>query len=170
VQVLLESVAADTPRWRYAVINLPHPLLAGGLVVLDTAGRDALAAEPELSFHRVPDAAAIVFMLSADVGVAPEDRALWAAHIEPVAGIEETCFVALNKIDGLRGDSASESDVLAEIEARVRAAAHALKVSPGRVFALSARQALNARFHNVGNSAQERQNRFRDFAVKLHNL
>ncbi len=145
-EVLLESLDADTPRWRYAVINLPHPLLASGLVVLDTAGRDTLAAEPELSFHRVPDAAAIVFMLSADLGVTADDKALWGAHIEPVAGIEETCFVALNKIDGLRGDSKSESDVLSEIEARVRVAAHSLKVAPGRLFAVSARQALNARF------------------------
>ncbi len=145
-EALLESIDADTPRWRYAVINLPHPLLASGLVILDTAGRDTLAAEPELSLHRVPDAAAIVFMLSTDTGAAADDLALWSAHIDPVAGIAETCFVALNKIDGLRGDSKSESDVLAEIEARVRASAHALKVAPGRVFAVSARQALNARF------------------------
>jgi hypothetical protein len=144
-EALLETLEGGAPRWRYAVINLPHPLLAGGLVVLDTAGRDALSAEPELSIHRVPDAAAIVFMLSADTGVAPDDRALWEGHIEPVAGIEETCFVALNKIDGLRGDARAESEVLSEIESRIRAAAHALKVAPTRVFAVSARQALTAR-------------------------
>ena len=50
-EVLLEAIDADTPRWRYAVINLPHPLLANGLVVLDTAGRGSLSAEPELSFR-----------------------------------------------------------------------------------------------------------------------
>jgi hypothetical protein len=31
------------------------------------------------------------------------------------------------------------------------------------------RQAHNARLHYVGNGAQEGQNRFRDFAIKLHN-
>ena len=75
-EVLLDAVDAKSPRWRYAVINLPHPLLASGLVILDTAGYTTLASEPELSFHRVPDAAAIVFMLSAD-GITGHDQALW---------------------------------------------------------------------------------------------
>ena len=57
-EVLLDAVDAKSPRWRYAVINLPHELLASGLVILDTAGYTTLASEPELSFHRVPDAAA----------------------------------------------------------------------------------------------------------------
>ena len=42
-EVLLDAVDAKAPRWRYAVINIPHPLLASGLVVLDTAGYTTLA-------------------------------------------------------------------------------------------------------------------------------
>ncbi len=143
-EVLLDAIDAKTPRWRYAVINIPHPLLASGLVVLDTAGYTTLAAEPELSFHRVPDAAAIVFMLSAD-GITGHDQALWNEHVATIAGIEATCFVALNKIDGLREGGKSEAEVLVEIDRQVRRAADTLGVAPTRIFALSARQGLTAR-------------------------
>jgi hypothetical protein len=143
-EVLLDAVDAKSPRWRYAVINIPHPLLASGLVILDTAGYTTLASEPELSFHRVPDAAAIVFMLSAD-GITGHDQALWNEHVGTIAGIEATCFVALNKIDGLREGGKSEAEVLVEIDRQVRRAADTLKVAPTRIFALSARQGLNAR-------------------------
>jgi hypothetical protein len=143
-EVLLDEVNAKTPRWRYAVINIPHPLLASGLVVLDTAGYTTLAAEPELSFHRVPDAAGIVFMLSAD-GITGHDQALWNEHVATIAGIEATCFVALNKIDGLREGGKSEAEVLVEIDRQVRRAADTLGIAPTRIFALSARQGLNAR-------------------------
>ena len=58
----------DIPRWRYAIINYPHPLLESGLTILDTPGHNTMGTEPELTVHRIPDAAAIVFMLGADTG------------------------------------------------------------------------------------------------------
>src|SRR5207249_4389357 len=64
----------EIPRWRYAVVNLPHPLLASGLTVLDTPGISALNAEPELMLHRVPDSAALVFILAVDAGATDADR------------------------------------------------------------------------------------------------
>ena len=143
-EVLLDAVDAKSPRWRYAVINLPHELLASGLVILDTAGYTTLASEPELSFHRVPDAAAIVFILSAD-GITGHDQALWNEHVATIAGIEATCFVALNKIDGLREGGKSEAEFLVEIDRQVRRASETLRVPPTRICALSARQGLNAR-------------------------
>ncbi len=130
------------PRWRYAIINLPHPLLAGGVAVLDTAGRTTLAAEPELTFHRVPDAAAIVFLVSADSGTTRADQELWADHVAPVGGVQETCFIVLNKIDGLHEAMRGENLVLAEIDRQVRATADALGVAPTRIYALSAKQGL----------------------------
>ena len=144
-EVLLDSLDAKAPKWRYAVINLPHPLLASGVVVLDTAGYTTLAAEPELSFHRVPDAAGIVFVISAD-GITGHDQALWNEHVATIAGIDATCFVALNKIDGLR-EGKSEAQALVEIDRHVRRAAETLGIAPTRIFALSARQALNARLN-----------------------
>jgi hypothetical protein len=130
------------PRWRYAIINLPHPLLAGGVAVLDTAGRSTLAAEPELTFHRVPDAAAIVFVVSADSGTTKADQELWTEHVAPVGGVQETCFIVLNKIDGLHEAMKGENLVLAEIDRQVRTTADALGVAPTRIYALSAKQGL----------------------------
>ncbi|HSN19207.1 MAG TPA: dynamin family protein [Usitatibacter sp.] len=129
------------PRWRYALLNIPHPLLADGLAILDTPGRAALESEPELTLRRVPDAAAIVFMLSAEAGLEEADRELWNEHIAPIEGLERLSFVVLNKIDALR-EGRGDGQVLAEIDRQVRLAAEALGVDPTRVFALSARQAL----------------------------
>jgi hypothetical protein len=142
---ILSSPRTEIPRWRYAVINVPHPVFAAGVSLLDTAGRHTLAAEPELTFHRVPEAAAIVFMLSAESGVSKSDRELWAEHVAPIGGIDETCFIALNKIDELRDATRGEGQVLSEIDRQVRFAAEALAVAPTRIFALSARQAFVAR-------------------------
>ena len=137
--------AGVVPRWRYAIVNFPHPMLQTGLVILDTPGHNTMGVEPEVSVHRVPDAAAIVFMLGADTGVTRSDRELWSELIEPVHGLEQGCFVVLNKIDGLRDGFKSETQVLADIDKQVRSTAEALRVSPTRVFALSARQGLVAR-------------------------
>lgn len=135
----------EIPRWRYAVVNFPHPLLKRGLAILDTPGYGTLAAEPELTLNRVPDADAIVFIASVDAGVTDIDRALWKDHIAPIGSESHTRFIVLNKIDRLREGRAAEKDVLSEIDARVRAAADALGVDPTRIFALSARQGLAAR-------------------------
>jgi hypothetical protein len=137
--------AGVVPRWRYAIVNFPHPMLESGLVILDTPGHNTMGVEPEVSVHRVPDAAAIVFMLGADTGVTRSDRELWSELIEPVQGLEQGCFVVLNKIDGLRDGFKSETHVLADIDKQVRSTAEALHVMPTRVFALSARQGLVAR-------------------------
>jgi len=133
------------PRWRYAIVNYPHPVLAAGVTLLDTAGLATLASEPELSFHRVPDAAAVVFVVSAENAVADADRALWSDHVATISGIHDSCFVVLNKIDGLREAGRAEGQVLTEIDRQVRVVAEALQVDPTRIFALSAKQGLNAK-------------------------
>jgi hypothetical protein len=130
------------------MVNFPHPLLVSGLAVLDTPGHAALLAEPELTLHRIPDAAAVVFIVASDTGITAADKALWKEHIEPIEGLDETCFVALNKIDALRDGSKPESKVLEEIDGQVRATADALGIMPTRVFALSALQGLNAKIAN----------------------
>ena len=132
----------EIPRYRYAMINYPHPLLESGLTILDTPGHNTMGAEPELTVHRIPDAAAIVFMLGADTGVTRTDRELWSEHIEPIRGIEQNCYVVLNKIDGLRDGFKPETQVLSEIDRQVKTSAEALHVPPTRVFALSAKQGL----------------------------
>jgi hypothetical protein len=135
----------EIPRWRYAMINYPHPLLESGLTILDTPGHNTMGAEPEITMNRIPDAAAIVFMLGADTGVTRTDRELWSEHIQPIHGIEQSCYVVLNKIDGLRDGMKPESQVLSEIDRQVKSSAESLRIDPTRVFALSARQGLTSK-------------------------
>ena len=136
------------PRWRYAVVNFPHPLLERGLVILDTPGLNALGTEPELTLNRIPDADAIVFLLDGEAGVTAADLAVWNEHIAPIQNQRHTRFVVLNQLDGLRDDLKTESDVLNEIDKQVRATAETLGIEPIQVFPLSARQALVSRIKN----------------------
>ena len=59
----------EVPRWRHALINIAHPLLKQGLVILDTPGLNAIGSEPELTVSLLPQAQAVVFILGADTGV-----------------------------------------------------------------------------------------------------
>jgi len=58
----------EVPQWRHALINMAHPLLKQGLVILDTPGLNAIGAEPELTVGLLPQAHAVVFILAADAG------------------------------------------------------------------------------------------------------
>ena len=138
----------EIPRWRYALVNLPHPLLAAGLVILDTPGFNTMGTEPEVTVHRIPDAAAILFLLGADTGVTRTDRELWSEIIEPIRGLDESCYVILNKIDGLRDGFKPETQVMHDIDRQVKATADALRVPIPRVFAVSARQGLVAKIQD----------------------
>ena len=71
----------EIPRWRHALINMPHPLLEQGLVILDTPGLNAIGAEPELTVSLIPQAHAVVFILGADTGVTRSDLAIWREHL-----------------------------------------------------------------------------------------
>jgi hypothetical protein len=93
--------AVEVPRWRHALINMAHPLLRQGLVVLDTPGLNAIGAEPELTVNLIPQAQAVVFILGADTGVTKSDLTIWREHLATMEGSEGTRFVVLNKIDTL---------------------------------------------------------------------
>ena len=132
----------EVPVWRHALVNYPHPLLRRGLVVIDTPGLNALGAEPELTLGLLPSAHATVFVLAADSGVTRSDLALWREHL---AARSLAHYVVLNKIDSLRDPLLSTAQVDHQIEAQRLATARTLKIEPERVFAVSAREALNAR-------------------------
>jgi Dynamin family len=133
----------EVPKWRHALINYPHPLLKQGLVVLDTPGLNAIGAEPELTLSLLPSAHATVFILGADTGVTKSDLSIWRDHLSshPLAR-----YVVLNKIDALIDPMATAEQVQAQIESQRQATARTLRIPPDRVFPLSARQALAARF------------------------
>ena len=142
----------DVPRWRHGIINLPHPLLEAGLVVLDTPGIASLAAEPELSRQRVPESDCVVFILDISLGVTKPDLAIWKGYLGGGAmklggsfgRAPETTpanrVVVLNKIDCLHQKDRSTTGVLREIDRQVKEASDLLRVEPIKVIPLSAQQ------------------------------
>ncbi|MFP5441964.1 MAG: dynamin family protein, partial [Gammaproteobacteria bacterium] len=88
------------PAWRHALISFKHPLLQEGLNIVDTPGLNALGYEPELTLSLLPEAQAIIFMLSADTGVTATDLEIWREHISHLGGrMHKGLFVVINKID-----------------------------------------------------------------------
>ncbi len=133
----------EIPRWRHALLNIEHPLLAQGISVLDTPGLNALGAEPELTLSLIPSAAAVVFLLAADAGVTRSDLQLWTEHVG--AAGRERSFVVLNKVDALWDPLRSSAEVQSQIRKQCESVAQVLQVAPSRVFALSAHKGLLAR-------------------------
>jgi len=137
------------PAWRHAMVNFDHPLLRQGLRILDTPGLNALGSEPELTLSMLPNAQAIIFLLSADTGVTASDMAVWQQHIRQLDEDTQTSlFAVLNKIDVLWDDLAGEvfvQNAIAQIQA---ATAKQLGIRPEDVLPLSAKQALLAKVRN----------------------
>jgi hypothetical protein len=149
----------DVPRWRYAIINLPHPLLDAGLVVIDTPGLSALTAEPELSRDRMPGADALVLVLDITEGVTKADLAIWKDYLGGARNQRErekddsrqARLVVLNKIDRLRahqvtGGADANREMLREIDSSVQVTADLLRVDPIQVIPVSAQMALTGKF------------------------
>jgi len=142
---LAASVGADgsieIPRWRHAIINLPHPLLKQGLVILDTPGLNAIGTEPELTLNLIPNAHAVLFVLAADTGVTRSDIEVWRTHI----GAGPGRLAVLNKIDAMWDELTSPSSVNAEIARQQHDVARLLGLDAGQVYPVSAHKALVGR-------------------------
>lgn len=132
----------EVPVWRHARINLPHPLLKRGLVVLDTPGLNAIGTEPELTLGLLPQAHATVFILGADTGVTKSDLSIWRDHL---CGPALARFVALNKIDSLADPLSTPDEIQRTIQRQCQSVAQTLEIPEAHVFPISARQALTAR-------------------------
>ncbi|NRF48260.1 dynamin-like GTPase family protein [Pseudomonas stutzeri] len=146
----LESVGGGddvlVPAWRHAMVNFDHPLLRQGLRILDTPGLNALGSEPELTLSMLPNAQAIVFLLSADTGVTASDMQIWQQHIRQLdEDTQNSLFAVLNKIDVLWDDVAGEAFVQNAIEQIRETTAQQLGIDAADVLPLSAKQALMAK-------------------------
>ena len=135
----------EIPRWRHALINIAHPLLKQGLVILDTPGLNAIGAEPELTVSLIPQAHAVVFMLGADTGVTKSDLAIWREHLVNDPKDVSSRLVVLNKIDTLWDALSSSTLVQAQIERQRRSTAEILGVAVQNVIAVSAQKGLVAK-------------------------
>jgi len=138
----------EVPKWRHALINIAHPLLKQGLVILDTPGLNAIGAEPELTVSLIPQAQAIVFILAADTGVTQSDLSIWREHLVQDDRDTSTRVVVLNKIDTLWDALDSPLQVQLQIEGQKQTTASILGVTEGQVVAVSAQKGLLAKVNN----------------------
>jgi hypothetical protein len=135
----------EVPKWRHALINMAHPLLKQGLVILDTPGLNAIGAEPELTVSLLPQAQAVVFILAADTGVTKSDLSIWREHLMPTADALDSRLVVLNKIDTMWDALSSPEQVQLQIASQRTDSAEILGLSPEQVLAVSAQKGLLAK-------------------------
>src|SRR5258706_15173079 len=134
-----EEELVEVPAWRYAMINYPHPLLSNGISILDTPGLNALGMEPELTVSTIPNAHAVLFLLSIDTGVTKSDMEIWDRYVKP--GLPQKIAV-LNKIDITWDELKTQTEIDHAIARMVDTTATQLKLSKERIFPLSAQKAL----------------------------
>ena len=135
----------EVPKWRHALINIAHPLLKQGLVILDTPGLNAIGAEPELTVSLIPQAHAVVFILAADTGVTKSDLSIWREHLVTEGDAGDTRLVVLNKIDTLWDALSSPEQVQAQIDRQRATSAEVLGLSLEQVIPVSAQKGLVAK-------------------------
>ncbi|MDP2368632.1 dynamin family protein [Rhodoferax sp.] len=135
----------EVPKWRHALINIAHPLLKQGLVILDTPGLNAIGAEPELTVSLIPQSHAVVFILGADTGVTKSDLSIWREHLMADTGDTATRLVVLNKIDTLWDALSSPKQIQDQIDRQCESTAEILGVPAGQVIPVSAHKGLVAK-------------------------
>ena len=134
-----EEELVEVPAWRYAMINYPHPLLSNGLSILDTPGLNALGMEPELTVSTVPNAHAILFLLSIDTGVTKSDLEIWDRYVKQ--GLPQKVAV-LNKVDLMWDELKTQEEIDKAIGRMVETTAAHLHLPKERIFAISAQKGL----------------------------
>ena len=135
----------EVPKWRHALINIAHPLLKQGLVILDTPGLNAIGAEPELTVSLIPQAHAVVFILAADTGVTKSDLAIWREHLITGNDAAISRLVVLNKIDTLWDALSTPEQVEAQIDRQRATSAEILGLPISQVIPVSAQKGLVAK-------------------------
>ncbi|MEZ5637746.1 MAG: dynamin family protein [Burkholderiaceae bacterium] len=135
----------EVPKWRHALINIAHPLLKQGLVILDTPGLNAIGAEPELTVSLLPQAQAVVFILGADTGVTKSDMTIWREHLAVDPEGSDLRLVVLNKIDTLWDALSSAKQIQAQIDRQQASTAEILGVAKSQVIPMSAHKGLVAK-------------------------
>jgi hypothetical protein len=138
----------EVPKWRHALINIAHPLLKQGLVILDTPGLNAIGAEPELTVNLIPQAHAVVFILAADTGVTKSDLAIWREHLITEDKDSDSRLVVLNKIDTMWDALSTPSQVHAQIERQRAITAEILGLRQDQVIPVSGQKGLVAKVNN----------------------
>jgi hypothetical protein len=135
----------EVPKWRHALINIKHPLLQQGLVILDTPGLNAIGAEPELTVSLIPQAQAVVFILGADTGVTKSDLAIWREHLITEGNDAASRLVVLNKIDTMWDALSTPEQIIRAVERQRDTSAEILGLPKANVIPVSAQKGLVAK-------------------------
>ncbi len=138
----------EVPKWRHALINIAHPLLKQGLVILDTPGLNAIGAEPELTVNLIPQAHAVVFILAADTGVTKSDLSIWREHLITEADNTDSRLVVLNKIDTMWDSLSTPAQIQAQIERQRATSAEILGLPKEQGIPVSAQKGLVAKVND----------------------
>jgi hypothetical protein len=138
----------EVPKWRHALINIAHPLLKQGLVILDTPGLNAIGAEPELTVNLIPQAHAVVFILAADTGVTKSDLSIWREHLIMNPTNTDSRLVVLNKIDTMWDALSTPAQVQAQIDRQRATSAEILGLPLEQVIPVSAQKGLVAKVND----------------------
>ena len=143
-----QSAVLHTParaRWRYAIVNLPHPTLEPDLRILDMPGSNALADEPERALGLLGTCDVLVFVLSADTGLTASERALWQQHLAQGEGAGCELLVVLNKADAFWDSRHDVRTIDRRLHQQRMDVATALGIAPERVVSVSASKANAAK-------------------------
>ncbi len=136
----------EIPKWRYAIISFPHPLLRQGLVVLATPGAGTLGQEPELTTTLIPAVQAVLFVLAADEAVTRSDLQLWQQHLKGFQSERQRAMlVALNKVDLLWDRLRNAAAIDNAIASLRKTTAEVLGIDPDVVLPVSAQKGLVAK-------------------------
>lgn len=140
----------EVPMWRHAIISFPHPLLKQGLIILDTPGLNALGSEPELTLNMLPNAQAVLFIISADTGVTKSDLDMWSMNIKPLRKNTggKGLIVVLNKVDTLWDELKSQEAIDTVIQKQCDEAATTLGIDSQLVIPASAQKGLLAKIRH----------------------
>jgi Dynamin family len=133
----------EVPRWRHVLVNIHHPLLEKGLVIIDTPGLNAIGLEPELTLSMIPNADAVLFVLAADTGVTKTDIDVWRDCIS--SNHRSGRMVVLNKIDGLWDNIRDDDQIELELAQQIASVSQTLDLPASKVFPVSAQKALAAK-------------------------
>ncbi len=79
-QVDRSGDSVSIPAWRYALVNLPHPMLKSGLVVLYSPSPQLLASEPEVAMRMTSSAQSLLMVLGREL--TPAARNVWAQYVQ----------------------------------------------------------------------------------------
>lgn len=132
----------EVPKWRYAMINYPHPLLKKGISILDTPGLNAIGSELELTLDILPQAHVIMYVLQADTGVMRTDMQIWKDYLSKAHTADCPCYVVLNKIDTLWDELLSPEEVESQLEQQRQMCAAMLNIPLSKVLTVSAHKGL----------------------------